>query len=90
MLFYSSCNKFNQLIFADGLGAGVMDTNGWGTGGSYGGEGGAYSFVDSPSKAYGSLLTPNTFGSVGGNDSSNYPGTILSHTICTWYCCMEI
>ena len=64
----------NSDIFAGGPGGGVTGPDGSGTGGSHGGEGGADNYKDSPSQAYGSLITPSDFGSGGGNDSSNHPG----------------
>ena len=48
--------------------------DGSGTGGSYGGQGGADGYENSPSQSYGSLIAPDDFGSGGGNDSSNHAG----------------
>ena len=48
--------------------------DGSGTGGSYGGEGGADTFDQSPSQAYGSLMVPSHFGSGGGDSSTGQQG----------------
>ncbi|KAL8620487.1 hypothetical protein ACOMHN_056879 [Nucella lapillus] len=58
----------------EGEGRGVTGSDGMGTGGSHGGEGGADNFGNSPSHAYGSLIAPRDFGSGGGNSSTGEPG----------------
>lgn len=63
-------------MFSPGPGKGYTIGQ-YGTGGSYGGEGGAESASHPASPAYGSFSKPSDFGS-GGGTGNGYKGTLFS------------